>query len=525
MIKPVRITLIIISSVLVVSIVGYFVANAVATSKLENFLKSELPENLSVEYKSLEVSILNREVLMVQPKVVNHNILTSKTNVQVELDTLKISGFGLWRYLFKDHIHVDKIQLRSPKVLYNHNNQIAKNRDEKAPLDPLKQEIKIDQFNIQNAEISIREMPTDSLMFHTERLTANVMDIRLDSVSIKQRIPFNYDAYNLTFKDVFYSMGEFENLTLASVNITQDKAELDQLKLFTKYSKAKFDQMLSIERDHFDVSMASLIIENQKFGYEMDSVFYFKSPKIRLHSPTMHIYRNKLIADDLTSKNLYGSILRALNFNLTLRTIFLENATIVYSEKVNPDMGAGDLSFTKLNAEINNISNTYSESEKTTLDIDAIFMARTPLKVQWEFDVNNRHDAFLFKVDLGKLPSPDLNPFSQPNLKVKLEGELLQTYATVSGDSNTSRVDMRAKYEDFKVEILDGDGKKKNKVLSAIANLFIAKDSDKASDGFREGNKEGIKRDHTKSIFNFLWISIKAGLVSVLTGDGKKKQV
>lgn len=523
MTKPVKITLIIVSTVLVLAIVGYFVANAIVTSKLENFLQKELPENLSVHYKSLDVSIWRGDVLMVQPKIVNKGSHTSKTNVDVELDTLMVGGFGLWNYLFNAEIHVESIQLRSPKVLYNHNSDIPEDEYKNSSLDQFKQKIKVDRFNIQNAEISIKDMQTDSLLLRTERLTANVMDIRVDSASVINPIPFNYNVYNLSFDNLFHNMGEFENLTVASATITEDKAEFDQLKLFTKYSKAKFDQMLSIERDHFDVSIESLVLEDQKFGYEKDSIFYFKSPKVTLQTPEMYIYRNKLIADDLTRKKLYSRMLRELGFNLTLSAIYLENATIVYSEKVNADMGAGDLSFSKMKAEIKNISNTYGESEKTTLDIDAIFMARTPLKVKWDFDVNNVNDAFVFKVDIGKLPSPDLNPFSQPNLKVKLEGELLQTYATVSGDANTSRVDMRAKYEDFKVEILDGEGKKKNKVLSAIANLFIAKDSDKASDGFREGNKEGIERDHTKSIFNFLWISIKGGLTSILTGDGKKK--
>ncbi len=83
---------------------------------------------------------------------------------------------------------------------------------------------------------------------------------------------------------------------------------------------------------------------------------------------------------------------------------------------------------------------------------------------------------------------------------------------------------MRLNYDNFKVDILNADGKKKNKVLSALANLFIVKHSNRAEDGFRESNKEGIERDHTKSIFNYIWISIKSGLVSVLTGDGKKSE-
>ena len=180
------------------------------------------------------------------------------------------------------------------------------------------------------------------------------------------------------------------------------------------------------------------------------------------------------------------------------------------------------MSFTQLKADIKNISNTYGAGEKTTLDIDAIFMAKTPIKVYWEFDVNDVNDAFVFKADIGKLPSPDLNPFSQPNLKVLLEGELLQTYSTISGNANTSRVNMKANYEEFKVVILDKEGEKKNKVLSALANLLIKKSSDRAEDGFRESFKDGIERDKTKSIFNFLWLNLKAGLASIMTGNGKQ---
>lgn len=524
MTKPAKITLIIVATVLVLAIVGYLIANTMVSSKLQNFIKTELPENLSVEYKSLNVSLWRGNVMMVQPKIVNRGSHTSETNVEVELDTFMVNGFGIWNYLFNDDVHIKSVQLRSPKLLYSHNSAIPKEEYKNSSLKEFKQEIKVERFNVQNAEIRIKEVETDSILLRIDQWTANIMDISMDTATVKKRIPFNYDAYHLSFNDLFYTMGTYENLTISSAEITNDHATFDQLKLFTKYSKAKFDQMISIERDHFDVSIASLVIEDQEFGYERDSVFYFKSPNVHLKTPEMYIYRNKLIADDLSRKNLYSRMLRELGFDLTLNTITLEDATIVYSEKVNADMGAGDLSFTKMNADIKNISNTYGASEKTTLDIDAIFMARTPLKVNWVFDVNNVNDAFVFKADIGKLPAPDMNPFSHPNLKVKLEGELLKTYATISGDANTSRVDMRAKYEDFKVEILDSEGEKKNTILSAIANLFIKKDSHKTSDGFREGNKEDIERDHTKSIFNFLWISLKAGLTSVLTGDGKNNK-
>lgn len=522
MAKPLKITLITLLTLLVLAVVGYFVADSLISSKIETFLGTKLPETVSVDYESLEVNIWRGSIVMIKPKIINRGTHTSKTNAEIELDTLLIDGFGYWDYLVNDNIYVESVQMRSPKLLYNHNASIPKNEYKYSNLEQMKQDIKVGRFNIQNGEVGIKDIETDSILLHVNKLTANVMGIAMDKASVKKRIPFNYGDYNLSFGDVLYSAGEYENVTMSSAKITQDKALFNELKLFTKYSKTKLNQMISIERDHFDVIIPSLVLEGQEFGYEHDSIFYFKSPKVTFENPEMYIYRNKLIADDLTRKNLYSRMLRELKFNLTLSEVELKNATIVYSEKVNQEMQPGEISFNELNADIKNISNTYSASEKTTLDIDAIFMAKTPIKVNWNFDVNDVNDTFVFKVDIGKLPAPDLNPFSHPNLKVLFEGELLKTYATIYGDANTSQITMRANYDDFKVNVLDKEGKSKNKFLSAVANLFIKKDSNTSSDGFREGSKEGIQRDYTKSVFNFLWLSLKSGLISVLTGDGKK---
>ena len=522
MTKRLKITSITLLVLFALGIIGYFVADAIITSKLETFLKTDLPETVRVDYESIDVNIWRGSVIIVKPKIVNKGSQASQTNAEIELDTLMIDGFRYWNYLLNNNIHVSSVKLRSPKLLYHHQKSIPKNEHTNSKLEQLKQDIKVDRFNIQNAELTIRNSETDSVVLFTEGLTANIMAIVIDQTSAKAPIPFDYEDYNLSFNNLFYSMGDYENLRISSAKITQEKASFKHLKVLTKYSKSELSRIIKIERDHFDVTIASLIIEDQKFGYDQDSDFYFKSPKVILEDPEMYIYRNKLITDDMTPKDLYSKMLRDLDFNLTLNQIELKNATIVYSEKVNADMNAGRLSFTKMNADIKNISNTYGAEEKTSLDIDAIFMDKTPIKVNWEFDVNDVNDAFVFKVDIGKLPAPDLNQFSQPNLKVLLEGELLRTYATISGDVNTSQVNMRANYEDFKVVILDKEGEKKNKVLSAIANLFIKKSSDREEDGFRESFKDQIERDKTKSIFNYLWMNLNAGLASVMTGDGKQ---
>jgi hypothetical protein len=65
------------------------------------------------------------------------------------------------------------------------------------------------------------------------------------------------------------------------------------------------------------------------------------------------------------------------------------------------------------------------------------------------------------------------------------------------------------------VTVLQKDGEKKNKFLSAVTDLFISKDSAKNGENYREGIADAT-RDQTKSVFNFLWISVKNALVKAM---------
>ncbi|HLW06705.1 MAG TPA: hypothetical protein VKY45_04015 [Marinilabiliaceae bacterium] len=140
-----------------------------------------------------------------------------------------------------------------------------------------------------------------------------------------------------------------------------------------------------------------------------------------------------------------------------------------------------------------------------------------PIEVQWAFDVHNLDDQFIFKATLGKFPAMDMNLFLEPNMKIKLNGEVLKTYFTIVGNHSTGNIELKINFSDFNVEVPSGDGQRKNKLLFAIADVFIKKESDSSKDDFREISKKDIERDPTKSVFNFLWLNVKAALIGIMT--------
>ena len=60
-----------------------------------------------------------------------------------------------------------------------------------------------------------------------------------------------------------------------------------------------------------------------------------------------------------------------------------------------------------------------------------------------------------------------------------------------------------------------------NKFLTSIGNIFVSNRSKTNAGGYRYGD---INADRivTKSFFNYLWINLKSGIVSTLTGSGEK---
>ena len=218
------------------------------------------------------------------------------------------------------------------------------------------------------------------------------------------------------------------------------------------------------------------------------------------------------MVDDLKTKPLYSKMLRDLPFELTVDSLKITDGKIKYEERQNAENMGGSINFENLNAEMANVSNTYKSPTKTEIEIKSNFMGKTPITVNWSFDVQNMEDQFQFRAEVGQLVAERLNSFTEPNLKVMLEGN---TNFTIDGNNTSSTIDMKINYSDFKVTLLQKDGKDKNKFLSTIANIFISKNSEKKDEFYKEG-KANATRNKSKSVFNFLWINVKEALIKIL---------
>ncbi|WP_225036237.1 hypothetical protein [Winogradskyella sp. SM1960] len=497
-----------------------FITNIIIERKIKNAI-DDLPKTVDVTYASIEASVWSGNLTLFSPYVIVNGETTDKVILETESYTIEVNSLSYWDFLFNDKISMESIVVNDLISKYKHNPLVKKDDYNRSFLDKIKKAIQVDKIEIKDADVLISNYDTDSLLLSIPKFNFKLLDFKINPNESKTNKNITFKDFECNAQHIKWATNEFENITIDSAHATHHNANFKGFELKTKYTKADYSKILEKERDHFNLAVKEIQILDMDFGYNDEDVFYFMSEKIDLNTPDAEIYRDKLVADDFSYKPLYGTSLRDLDFNLGLKRVEIIDGKISYLEKVKSDEEAGRLDFAAMQASFTNIGNTFGNDD-TVIQIQSTFMENSSLNVDWNFKVADTTDQFIFKADLGLFDATQMNQFTQPNLYVGLDGELKQTYFTISGNPIASRIDMKMKYDEFEISVLKSNGKEKNKFLSSLANLFVSKDSEDDKKKYRYGQAEEVERVTNKSVFNFIWLSIKAALLSAMTGDGNK---
>ncbi|WP_044403217.1 hypothetical protein [Lacinutrix sp. Hel_I_90] len=510
----------IISSIALIVVGLILYANKTIEDKIENFLANRLPEIVFQKNEGIALNIFEGTITIKKLVVEIKNKNNENNHAFVDLEALIIEDISYWDYLFKSEIRIEDIKLKSPNIVY-YKDRYEKNEksDSTSGFIKIYKPILIDELSIDNATFHIYDSKKDSVLLYVENATIEIDAIEINNKTIRQRLPVSFKAYEVDADSIFVKASDFENLSTSNFKLKNNKAVINTIQLKTKFSRKALSGIISKERDHFNLKIESLKCEGIGFGFKNRNL-YISSKQININNADFEIFRDKLVNDDESIKKMYSESIRSIPFDLTVDSVFVNEAHIKYTEKVNADNSGGAIDFSKLYAKISNVSNTYKSPEMTNLNIQGVFMEATPFTVDWSFDVNSKTDSFVFATAMDKLELSKINTFTEPNLNVRLEGVTNQTYFTIDGNNTKSKVDLKVNYEDLNISVLSKNGKTENWFLSTVANLFVSNTSKDQSDYFRASQAE-VDRDKTKSIFNFIWLNIKQGLLKSMTGDGE----
>ncbi|MUU78429.1 hypothetical protein [Winogradskyella endarachnes] len=518
MIQKHKKTLINLSVIILVAIVVTLWGNYAVERQIKKVLQG-LPKTIQLQYTSIKANIWTGNVAIKLPQLSVIGEITDQPILNAELKTIEIKDIGYYDFLINDQISINYLILDQLVVNYKYNPKVKRSSYNKGILEKLKQIIHVEKVDFNNADVLVLNSETDSTLLSLPKFNFELKELQIqpEASNISNKIKFK--DFKVSASNVKWAMNTFDDLFANTIEITDDYAVFNEFQIKTKYNRQEYSKILNVERDHFQLNIKQLKLNDLDYGFNIENSFYLTSKEMNVVTPETEIYRDKLVTDDLKKKPLYSQLLRDLDFNLNIHLVEITNGKIAYLEKVNEDKSAGRLDFTNLNATIVNLGNI-NGSEETQIKVNSTFMDNSSLAVRWDFKVNDNTDQFSFKADLGLFNADQLDQFTNANLNIDLNGQLQQTYFTISGNKKASRVDLKMKYNDFEVAILKKNGKEKNRLLSKLVNLIVSKNSNETKNNFRYGQDYKVERDVTKSVFNYIWLNVKQGLLAAMTGKG-----
>jgi hypothetical protein len=487
---------------LLLLIAGFFV-NPYLENKIESALQQSFPKDYQLEYNNISASVWLGNLSFSEIKL-------KKEESILKIDAIHLKGISWFDYLETKLFTFNKLELIQPDFRFVENSRFFNTESKSDSLKPKQPKLIIDNIVVDNGQITKLDSTVTTSKLHLSNINLQLKGFSVDSVSSRSKIPFKYSSVNLNIDSISTLVGAFEILHSKNIEINDEKLSFENIEFKTKYTKQEYHQLLKKERDHYDVYAEDIQFEGWNYSIKNDSLTITIN-SLNLERPNAFITRNKLLEDDNSRKQFFGKALRSLPFYLEIQKLNINNAELKYKENVISDQPPGELNFSKINAEVANISNL-NKNEPTTVKIKSQFMNSADLNIDWQFWVNDINEKFTFRAKLDQLPAEKINSFTKPNLKVGFTGNIIQTYFNIYGNKFSSDIDMQMEFDNFKIELLQKDGRKKSTIKSAIANIFIPKKSHHKEEKFKKVNANA-KPDRSKSFFNYIWINLKNALL------------
>ena len=476
--------------------------------------KNETP--YEIKYKDLDISLLSRTIdateITIVPKERSKDSL-SKNGLFGSVDRVKVTHFSILSLLFSNKIAANTITVSGAKITLFKDNDKTVNSTKNIGsqvVAPFQNIIKVDDINLENGNFSIVNLKNNKTLFSAKNVTIQLDGIVISENTLAQKIPFTFEKYAFSCDSLLYQTDDGYTIKTHKINTTNSGLEVDQFSMVSKFNRMQFVNQLPKEKDLYTLKAEKIAVKNMDWGFK-EEVLFFRSSAIAIDQMKANIYRSKMPEDDLSVKPLYNKLLREMPFELKVDTLAIANSNLVYEEEKTFEKGAGKLEFDAFNLIATQINSGYQKTKlpDVVIAIDCKFMKRSPMKVDWSFNVMDKTDAFKIKGRILDFETGKLAVFTKPYLNATTKGTFEQVYFNFAGNDDVAGGDFALKYSGLEVTLY----KKKNpdeksKLKSWIGNFLISDDSD----GELLQQKVDVERIKEKSFFNYFWRCIAEGM-------------
>ena len=509
-------------------LLGIVISLVLLNVGLTQWVESRLPELINnknntayqITYKDIDLSIWNSKIIAhqvtISPKTSLED-LNKKLGLYGSIEYIEIAEFDIWSILFGEKIKATNLLVSKPMiVLYKIDDKAIddhKSINSKI-VDPLKKTIIVSNLFLNNGNLKILNNANNKIIVNVSNINFKLEGIVLNETTINQKVPISYKKYFLVCDSLFYRPNAFYEFQSNQLTATEKGLTLKNFQMIPTLSRKEFVKKIPKEKDLYTILAEAISINKMDWGFKNET-FFFKTNSIVINKAAANIYRSKMPADDLSKKKLYNELLRNLDADIKVDSLQIKDSFLTYEEQKSFEEKPGKLFFSNFNMLVQGIESGYKKSSlpDVKINVNCSFMKKSPLNLDWSFNVLDKTEGFKIKGSVFKFDTEALAAFTKPYNKIKVTGELKEVYFNFVGNDLANNGTFSIKYDDLAIEIYQDDKQvKKNIFLSAIGNLFVKNDSDEEL----KTTQINVERNQAKSFYNFLWISVADGLKQIL---------
>lgn len=484
---------------------------------VKHFLENNPTVRSYFAYKKASANILLRQIEVSDLRTLRP-LPVKNTAVSLHSTTITLSGISLWDLLVQKKINARTLVITAPVVSYT-------KKEAEAPAaqtdpDPEKApdlHLSIARFRLSNGKISATATKKSGTL-----LQADNIDLTLNKLHLAQeksgKLNVSFEKHSLKLQNFSYMLNDYDVFRLKKLTAAPGLITLTAAGIHTRYSREELSRVTPVERDHVALTIPK--IELFGLNKELIKKSIVQLDSISIKRPALKMYRDKLLPDDTSYKPLYTERLRAMALGLDIANIRIDSGYISYTERVQEKVKPEAIFFDNLQARVSHLNNRSGKA--FTINTHSQLMGEAPFQVTWIFKDPAQNDDFNTRGKLYDFNPTALNPFLRTNLSATMEGYVDELYFTIAGNKQLATGDLKMKYEDFKVNVLQNDLQGINKIITSVVDIFTKSGSEADADGYRYGSMQE-EPDLTKSFFNYQWNTVKSGLINTVTGDGKKE--
>ena len=457
------------------------------------------------------------------------------------LNDVRLKGLDVIRLITDQEVSIDSFIVMNPVLRILVDPSVKPDTSGPAlSKDLLSEKITYGSINfllLNNAKIRwINSSEDSSSYFSCDSVSLLVKDLYTDSLMLKSNQTLKFSEALFKGRNFDLNFIKDARLTAKGIDFSFSKnlLILNQVIFRNTDNKKEFTRELKYEKEWFNVKIETLELTSKDIAH-WGYIDYLKIDKVRMIDPVILAYKDKRVMDPpFRIKALPAKAIREIKVPLYIETIEIKNGSATYEEIAEKGKLPGRIYFTKINLKAQNFTNVKEilhRQPNFTITGSTDFLDKSTIDLRLDFPILDPHQKFFAKGTITNVKATDLNNILGNMVYAEFkEGDIHKVSFQMTADEEHATGTIDAHYNNLKITLLDTASVNKRKehvekrLMAMLANAVVRRNNEPESRRYIQGQIDFL-RPKNKSVLNYIWNSIKTGLITVAVDPRLSKKL